>query len=127
MGAARHVLLLGEDDREMRRLLAEMFRRDGWEVVEAWDGAHLLDLVLRRVAGPAIDVVVSDVRMPGMSGLDVLGAIRRRDAAIPVVLITAFGDAEVRRAALHLGAVLLDKPFALERLRSLVVGCARAH
>ena len=126
MGLPRHVFL-GEDDREMRRLLADMFRRDGWEVVEASNGAHLLELVLRRVVDdPAIDVVVSDVRMPGMNGLDVLDAIRRRDGSIPVVLITAFGDAEVRRAARLLDAELLDKPFALERLRSLVTRWVRA-
>jgi CheY-like chemotaxis protein len=119
-------ILLAEDDREMRLLVAEALRRDGWDVTEAWDGAHLLDMVFRHGYSGRVAVVISDVRMPGISGLDVLAAIRRRDAAVPVVLITAFGSGDVRTEARRLGATaVLDKPFTLDKLRNLVASCAR--
>jgi CheY-like chemotaxis protein len=123
-------VLLAEDDIEMRMLIQDVLSRDGWEVVEARNGTELLSLIAGQVyrtlrRAPAIDLIISDVRMPGLSGLDVLAAIRRADWAVPVILITAFGERIVHLEAKRLGAVaVLDKPFALDRLRAVAASAA---
>jgi DNA-binding NtrC family response regulator len=68
---------------------------------------------------PVPDIIVSDIRMPGFSGIDVLSAIRRVDLQVPVILITGFGSAEVAAEAQQLGAAsLFTKPFDLDDLRT---------
>jgi DNA-binding response OmpR family regulator len=126
VGDARAVLapsriLLADDDDEMRRLLAEALREDGYEVLEARNGQELLTQVRSSVfrcdAGTPADALVADIRMPGRSGLEVLNVVRDADWAVPVVLITAFGDDETHAEANRMGAdVVLDKPFDPEDL-----------
>ncbi len=117
---------VAEDNVEMRRLIAATLRGDGYEVVEAGDGTELIARLeaLGGAQGPArtaVELIVSDLRMPGLSGMDVLGAIRDGNWRTPFILITAFGDEETHREAEDLGAAaVLDKPFDLERLRTLV-------
>jgi DNA-binding NtrC family response regulator len=66
-------------------------------------------------------LIISDVRMPGVSGLDVLATLRREDWSTPVILMTAFGDLETRAEARRLGAkALFDKPFDVDDLRTAV-------
>ncbi|AUX42342.1 transcriptional regulator [Sorangium cellulosum] len=116
-------VLLAEDDRELRRLLASALRRDGYEVLEARDGNHLLELMGEALVsgGAPPDVVVSDIRMPGKSGLELLSGLRRDDWTTPVVLITAFGDPETHAEAYRLGAdVVLDKPLDVDDLLVVV-------
>jgi CheY-like chemotaxis protein len=115
----RRRVLLVEDDPEMRELMALALRGDGYEVREAADGLEALRL-LGAEENPGIDLVVSDVRMPGCSGLEMLQRLRGRPSQIPVVLVTAFGDRETHARARRLGAALLDKPFELNDLRELV-------
>ena len=67
------------------------------------------------------DVVVSDVRMPGWSGVNVLLTMRHQADPCPIVLITAFGDERLHEQAMKAGAfAILDKPFELDDLRALV-------
>jgi DNA-binding response OmpR family regulator len=116
-------ILLAEDNDEMRLLLASVLRRDGYLVIEAKDGRELVKHLTEHGAGAAcdIDLVISDVRMPGASGLDVLAGLREIDWSMPVILITAFGSADTKTRASELGAaILLDKPFELEELRHAV-------
>lgn len=80
---------------------------------------------LRAVADLPVDVVVSDIRMPGMTGLQLLQAVRRMDAEIPVILITGHGDEETAIGAVHEGAFdYLRKPFSL---RALLASLSRAE
>src|SRR5512143_970709 len=78
-------VLLAEDDFELRSLLATSLRRDGFEVLEARDGAELLryidELVLQAKGQIGVDLIVSDIRMPGFNGLSVLGWMRKGDWA----------------------------------------------
>ena len=129
-GAAPRVLV-AEDDPDMRRLIATSLRMAGNKVVEATDGIDVLDrmeTMIRDLCPDAFDVIVSDVNMPGLSGLDVLAALRCTHWTTPVVLITAFGDEETRAEARELGAAaFLDKPLDPEALRSAVRDAARAQ
>src|SRR3954464_2491585 len=88
-------LLLAEDDFELRELLACVLRADGHEVVEACDGNELWAMLNLETGteGPApFSLVVSDVRMPGLTAFDVLARLQRALSETPVILITAFGD-----------------------------------
>jgi DNA-binding response OmpR family regulator len=122
-------IVVAEDDDEMRALVVSALRRDGWEVIEAQDGAHLrlaLDPLFRDENAP-IDLVVSDIRMPGFSGLEVLQALRRSRRTIPVIMMTGFGDDRVRERVEHLGAFLFDKPFEVDDLRTAIFYLLREH
>ncbi len=122
----RHPLvILAEDDTEFRGLLASVLQQEGYEVVEAPDGLALLaslenTLTVRRERPDAF-LVVADVRMPGLSGLDVLAILRCATWRTPVILITAFGDEATHAEGQELGAVaVLDKPFDVDVLRAAV-------
>ena len=118
---AAHIVV-AEDDPEMRGLVAQSLRRDSHDVYEVGDGARLLVRIGRqyRVQEPEdrIDLIVTDLRMPLITGLAILRGLRAAHCLTPVILMTAFGDDEVRREAAELGAVLLDKPFAMADLRA---------
>src|SRR3954465_71430 len=99
-------LLLAEDDFELRELLASVLRADGHEVVEARDGNELWELLSQQSsADPSFySLVVSDVRMPGLTAFEVLSKLQHTVAKTPVILITAFGDQTMHLRALRLGA-----------------------
>jgi DNA-binding response OmpR family regulator len=122
--ANRPRVLLAEDDVEMRWLLARTLRQSGYRVSEAADGRELIALIgsqiLRAPSQTSIDLVVSDIRMPGLSGLNVLMGLRRARWDVPVLLITGFGDSETHTLACRLDAQVLDKPFDLDDFRSVV-------
>jgi CheY-like chemotaxis protein len=122
------LVLVAEDDADTRRLVATALRKDGWSVVEVTDGAELVEHVggallfgnLRGELDP-VSLVVSDIRMPGPNGLEVLAELRRADIAVGFILMTAYADAEVRATAERLGAdALIAKPFEVDELRALV-------
>ena len=119
-----HRILLAEDDPEFRRFLAEALRRDGYAVTETETGLALLDLLdeLRAVPQrPAFDLVLSDQRMPGLLGLEVLSASGDHHDLPPFVLMSAFGGEALHAEARSLGAAaVLDKPFELSELRRTV-------
>jgi CheY-like chemotaxis protein len=115
-------IVLAEDDGEMRRLLAQSLARDGYEVVEVPDGSQLVSNIVDslRESRP-VDLVVSDVRMPGLGGFEAVAWLRELGCRAPVILITAFGDRSVHAEGVRVGAVrVLDKPFELDQLRQLV-------
>jgi DNA-binding response OmpR family regulator len=113
-------ILVAEDDSELRALLTALLRRDGFDVVDAPDGTAVRALARAVAEGRAVtpDLVVMDVRMPGGSGIELLGELRRAGWRAPIVLMTAFGDANLHRDANAAGAsAVLDKPFDLDELR----------
>ena len=125
-------LLLVEDDLEMRRMLAAALRRDGHLVIEAangddaldWLGPGVLDGDLERVP----DLIVSDIRLPYFTGLEILESLQVSTRRIPVILITGFPDRETFAQASQLGAAcVLEKPFDLGELRAAVHLALRTH
>jgi DNA-binding NtrC family response regulator len=115
---------LAEDDAAMRALLARTLRRAGFDVVEARSGHETLETLSQGlISEPPIwfDLIISDVRMPGYDGLNILASIRQTPIQVPVILITAFGTAATHATAARLGAfAILDKPFDLDDLIALV-------
>lgn len=123
-------VLVADDDPEMRRLVSDTLRKDGYDLVEEPDGGRLLVRVaaLYQKAGAAlpVDLIVSDIRMPVCTGLDILKGMRDAHWGTPVVLMTAFADDEVCRRATLLGATLFNKPFPMADLRRAVKGLLAA-
>ncbi len=117
------LVLLAEDDDEMRYLMTRALRRDGYDVLAAADGAALSSaLQAARVHGREPDLIVSDVRMPGMSGLDLVAWLQSQGYAVRTVLVSAFADEETVQRARELGvAHVLSKPFDLDDLRTIVL------
>jgi DNA-binding response OmpR family regulator len=122
-------IIVAEDDAPMRQLVVEALRKDGYEVSAVSDGGQLLVSMACRLTHcgglDVADLVLSDVRMPICSGMQILERLRGARCQVPVILMTAFDDAEARARAYSLGAVLLDKPFALEHLRRVVAALLR--
>ena len=116
---AAHVVL-ADDDREMRSLLASVLRAEGYRVIEASDGWDLFWSVETAERDAQIDLVVSDARMPGYRGLDVAEAWAEAGSGPRVVLMSGFPDDDIRVRADALGVALLEKPFDMDRFRSLV-------
>jgi DNA-binding response OmpR family regulator len=117
----RPLVVLAEDNRELRALLAAALERVGYRIIQAVTGEPLLaELRGLRDRGEVIRAIVTDVRMPALGGLDVARSIRADAASTPLILLTAYGDAWTRTQAAQLGAVLVDKPFAVENLRRVV-------
>jgi DNA-binding response OmpR family regulator len=121
---ARPRALVAEDDPRMRRLVADLVRKEGFDVEEIADGEQLLlrvaEALLPRHPAAYVDLVVSDVRMPFCSGLDVLKKLRVAKRTTPVLLMTAFGEPALRAQVERLDAVLLDKPFTPAALKAAI-------
>ncbi len=123
MSAAGSVLLI-DDDPSLRRLAEFTLQEDGLAVEAVSNGKD----ALARFRERPFDVVVTDVRMPGISGTDVLGELRRLDPGLPVVLVTAFATVELAVDAMRRGAFdYLPKPFSRESLRASVQRALRVR
>jgi DNA-binding response OmpR family regulator len=118
-------VLVAEDDLDMRSGIACSLRHDGYEVVEAQDGGELLEEIgdeLLSAHAVRPDLIVSDICMPGNSGLEVLAGLRKAEWQTPVILITALADDETRAKAARLGAsAVFVKPFEIDDLRTAVM------
>jgi DNA-binding response OmpR family regulator len=112
-------VLLAEDDPDLRELLAFCFFRQGYAVVSCSDGLSLLERLHDSLdgRGEPVDLVVTDIRMPGLTGLEVLESVCDRPERPPVICMTAFGDPQTHALAERLhAAAIIDKPFDIDRL-----------
>jgi DNA-binding NtrC family response regulator len=110
-------MLVVEDDAVARDLLCEILRGEGFEVEAVDDGAPAVE----RAGSGRYDLVLSDVRMERVGGLDVLRAFTEKSPGTPVILITAFGDVTGAMEAIGHGAYdYVSKPFNIEELRLTV-------
>jgi len=113
-------ILLADDDDEMREVLSYSLREEGYHVTECAHGIAMLECLrayLLDQEGDHYDLVVSDIRMPGLTGIELLTAGFEKGKFPPTILITSFGDPEMHHQARRLGAkALLDKPFELTAL-----------
>jgi len=101
-------ILLADDDDNLRRVLEFQLTEAGYTVSMAQDGAQALEIFMNN----DFDCVVTDLRMPKLSGLEFLGRIKDVNSEIPVVVITAFGEVETAVAAMKAGAFdYINKPF----------------
>jgi len=107
-------ILIVDDERSMREMLAILLRREGHDVVTAENGRTALDLIGRR----SFDVIVSDARMPDIDGLDVLRQARAANPSVIAIMVTAYGSPDLIRGVETLGVNdYVEKPFNTEVLK----------
>src|SRR5580700_830915 len=110
-------ILIVEDEAKMRRLLELNLGEDGFTTLSAGDAEAGLKLLRENT----VDLVVTDLKLPGMNGLEFLQAIKRQNAALPVVVMTAFGTVETAVEAMKAGASdYVLKPFSLGEMRMVI-------
>jgi DNA-binding NtrC family response regulator len=110
-------ILIVEDEAKMRRLLELNLGEDGFTTFSAGDG----EVGLKMLRENSIDLVLTDLKLPGMNGLEFLQAVKRQNAALPVVVMTAFGSVETAVEAMKAGASdYVLKPFSLTEMRMVI-------
>jgi CheY-like chemotaxis protein len=124
-------ILIAEDDDEMRRLLAQTLSTAGYEVVSCSNGfefiSHLEPLILEHIL-PDFQLIVSDILMPALTGLEILEDLHAYRGFPPMILITAFGDQATHEKARQWGAVaVFDKPFEMQDLLAKVRDIVPLH
>jgi two-component system response regulator PilR (NtrC family) len=112
--AERARILVVDDEPSMRELLAIVLRREGYEVIQAENGHAALEALERQM----VDLLISDIKMPDMSGVDVLRAAKQIDQDVLGIMITAFASTDTAVEAMRLGACdYLSKPFNVDELK----------
>jgi DNA-binding NtrC family response regulator len=110
-------ILIVDDDRQLRRTLQIMMERSGYQSVGVENGG----LAIERLRKEKFDVVLTDLKMPGMSGIDLLKEIRQLDPALPVILLTAYGTIQTAIDAMRNGAFdYVLKPYDNDSLERVV-------
>jgi len=110
-------ILVVDDSPELSEVVAEFLGMFGYTVHTAHNGREALDCIQTH----AIRLVVSDIHMPGMDGLTLMGEIKDRFPGVPVVLITGFSVSEARKIALGKGAdAFVAKPFHMKELKDVI-------
>ena len=116
------LILVVDDEPDVEELFRQQFRRDLRAGRFVMEFAQSAPMALKRIV-EAVDqsliLILSDINMPGMSGLELLPKARAMRPDVPIIMITAYGDAETKRQVLENGAeALLTKPIDFRTLRS---------
>lgn len=124
-------VLIADDDPELRALLRVALAADGHEVTEAANGREALDAVspaLFAEPKPLPDVIVTDVRMPGISGLSLVAGLRSCGCMMPVIVMSAYDGERLHDDARRVGAdIVFAKPFEVDDLRTAVMNVVRPY
>jgi len=110
-------VLIVDDQNGIRVLLMEVFSNEGYETYQASNGKLALEIA--RTHSP--DLVLLDMKIPGMDGLDILKHLKNIDPSIKVIMMTAYGELDMIKEATDLGALMhFTKPFDIDELRMAV-------
>ena len=114
-------ILVADDEPNLRRVLGAILLREGYEVLHASDGEEALE-----IAEDGVDVVVTDLRMPRVDGMEVLRRMVVSHPDVPVIMITAHGSVDSAVEAVKLGAFdYVEKPFEQDHIRQIVAKAVR--
>ena len=110
-------VLIVDDERSMRDFLKILLEKEGHEVTTASSGASALDALDKHT----VDVIVSDIRMPGMTGIELLETVKEHSPELPIILITAFASPDDAVLAMKNGAFdYISKPFNVDEIKSVI-------
>ncbi len=112
-------VMIVEDDAAIRNLYGYLLRSAGYEVVEAFDGQDALEKYIEQPC----NMVITDMNMPRMNGMQLVEELRRRSPDVHIIMITAYGTTDTPREAFSRGTNdYMAKPFEVEELRDRVKG-----
>ncbi|MFL5491761.1 MAG: response regulator, partial [Gemmatimonadales bacterium] len=123
-GAGVNVLVV-DDETAVRRFAVRVLQRDGYDVLEAADGHQALEMV--RAGQAAVDLIVSDIVMPRMNGVELMQAVAQSHPQIPVVLMSGYATAALSELGIATPCSILPKPFPAERLLAEVHRCVHSR
>jgi DNA-binding NtrC family response regulator len=109
-------ILLVDDDQEFRKAMKKMFEKSGYDVTVAADGREALDVLSKDV----FDLIISDLRMPNLNGMELMEEIKKKKMKVPVIFITAYGEVESYMDLMNLGAFeYINKPVKGQEILSV--------
>ncbi len=110
-------ILIIEDDEEMRSLLEDYLEEEGFEINSVGNGSEAFRILVREI----FDVVITDIRMPGLTGLEIIPGVRKLQPETSIIVITAIGSEEVHQKAIQRGAdSYLEKPLRFQELGRMI-------
>ncbi len=110
-------VLIVDDERSMRDFLKILLEKEGHQVTTADSGARALETLQKQ----AVDVIVSDIRMPGMTGIELLETVKEHSPELPIIMITAFASPDDAVLAMKNGAFdYISKPFNVDEIKSVI-------
>jgi two-component system response regulator (stage 0 sporulation protein F) len=120
-------ILIVDDQHGIRMLLTEVFSNEGYETFQASNGKMALEITQNH----SPDLVLLDMKIPGMDGIDILKHIKAINPAIMVIMMTAYGELDIIKEATELGAIMhFSKPFDIDEIKLAVnfqLGQATSH
>ena len=123
MNEKRRVLIV-DDDPEFRKAMGRMFERSGYDVEIAGDGQE----ALKEISNKTYDLIISDLRMPKLDGVELMGEIRRRGLVTPIIFLTAYGEVESYMDLMNLGAFeYVNKPVKSQEILDVARRAIEAH
>ena len=121
--AAGTSVLVVDDEAAVRRFAVRVLEREGYGVVEAKDGMEALELI--RQGGSSFEVLVTDIVMPRLNGVELMQALSVSHADLPVILMSGYATAALADLGIAVPCGILAKPFPAERLLEEVRRCCR--
>ena len=110
-------ILIVDDQYGIRILLNEIFQKEGYKTYQAANGVQALSIVEKDRP----DLVILDMKIPGMDGLEILRRVKKHDETIQVIIMTAYGELDMIHEAMTLGAIThFAKPFDIDEIRAAV-------
>jgi DNA-binding NtrC family response regulator len=116
------VILVVDDEGAVRRYAIRVLEREGYGVIEARDGLEAMELIK---SGKPVDVVVSDIVMPRMNGVELMQTLSTTSPGIPVILMSGYATSALADLGIAAPCAILPKPFPAERLLEEVRRCTR--
>lgn len=116
MMSARRVLIV-DDQFGIRVLLCEVLQKEGYTTFDAANGVQAIEIAKNH----ALDLVLLDMKIPGMDGIEILKRLKEYDSSIAVIIMTAYGELDMIQQAKDLGALThFAKPFDIDDIRNIV-------
>ncbi len=110
-------ILIVDDEEALREALVKILEDDGYEVIAAESGERAIEILHDY----PVDLMLTDIRMPGMSGIDLLKKVREIHHTLGVIILTGYGEIESYIEAMHFGALeYVSKPFKMNELKFIV-------
>ena len=121
------LILVANDEKHMRLALTVILTRAGYKVMSAENGLIALDSIMRLSHRPEpVELLLTDIRMPHLTGLELIYKLAEHRISLPVIVMTDYGDEELKNRLQHMGVTgYIDKPFNAKQLINIIADVLR--